>query len=61
MWANMPHYGRSLGLKEFLDQINLILYFATYQKLCAQKLMSCIMGCSHSLGARKYLNLFIAL
>jgi hypothetical protein len=45
----------SLGLKEFLDQLNLLyiwicLYFAIDQELWARKLIDCIMGGDHSLG-----------
>jgi hypothetical protein len=45
----------SLGLKEFLDQLNLLyiwicLYFAIDQELWARKLIDRIMGGDHSLG-----------
>jgi hypothetical protein len=56
--------GHSLGLKDFLDQLNLLyiliyLYFTIDQELWTRKLMDRIMGCDHSLVGRKYLNLFI--
>jgi hypothetical protein len=45
----------SLGLKEFLNQFNLLyiwicLYFAIDEELWAPKLMNRIMGYDHSLG-----------
>jgi hypothetical protein len=54
----------SLGLKEFLDQLNLLyiwicLYFVIDQELWAHKLMDHIMSCDHSLGWNEVLNLFI--
>jgi hypothetical protein len=48
----------SLGLKKFVDQLNLLdiwicLYFTIDQMLWAHKLMNRIMGCNHSLGQKK--------
>jgi hypothetical protein len=65
--------GHSLGLIEFLDQLNLLyiciyLYFVTDQELCAHKLMDRIMSCDHSLGRKKvlkfvycFMNLFLTI
>jgi hypothetical protein len=51
----------SLGLKEFLDQLNLLyiwicLYFAIDQELWTRKLMDHIMGYDHSLGRKELLK-----
>jgi hypothetical protein len=48
-------YDHSLGLKEFLDKLNLLyiwicLYFVIDQELWTHKLIDHIMGCDHCLG-----------
>jgi hypothetical protein len=50
----------SLGLKEFLDRLNLLyiliyLYFIINQEWTC-KLMCGIMGCDHSLGLKEFLD-----
>jgi hypothetical protein len=54
-------YDHSLGLKEFLDQHNLLciwicLYFTTYQELWTRMLIDHIMGCDHSLDQKEILK-----
>jgi hypothetical protein len=73
LWAHalMCHImgcDNSLGLKEFLDQLNLlyiwICIFATDQELWAHELMNRIMGCNHYLGWKdilKFVYCFIIL
>jgi hypothetical protein len=51
----------SLGLKEFLDQLNLLytwicLYLVTDQELWACKLMNFIMGYDHSLHQKEVIK-----